>query len=311
MFCIHKKPNNIISVHIKKIICYNLKKHKGDIMENLKDLFILLLKDTSIIVASIVGVIIIYGFILGLLEDLSRKNLLRSLGYWGVIFTAPGVVIHELSHYIGCKIFRYNVKSVKLFRPIEGKRDGCLGYVSYKYDEDNVVQKIGLFFVGSAPIVGGTIAMLGLMWLLLPDTFSTIFDNIKTMINQNNIVDIKSFILLQYESFMNLVKILFTNENMHNILFWVFMYLGICISSHIGLSSADLKGSLSGLITLFIVTLLLGLILMLFGDALTKYISYLGIYNAILSSILTISVGLSIIHLILSYIIKFIVKLIK
>ena len=280
-------------------------------MENLKDLCISLLKDTSIIVASVVGVIIIYGFLLGLLEELSRKNLLRSLGYWGIIFTAPGVVIHELSHYIGCKVFRYNVKSVKLFRPIAGQRDGCLGYVSYSHDKNNIIQEIGLFFVGSAPIVGGAIAMLVLMWFLLPDTFSAIFDNMKIMINENNVVDIKSFILIQYESFMNLIKILFTKGNMSNVLFWIFMYLGICISAHIGLSGADLKGSLSGLITLFIVIFLLGLILMFFGDSLPKYISYLGMYNAVLSSILTISVSLSIIHLILSYIIKFIFKVIK
>ncbi|MGO0807158.1 hypothetical protein ACTPEF_24675, partial [Clostridioides difficile] len=42
------------------------------------------------------------------------------------------------------------------FRPIESKNDGILGYVSHSYKKDNLYQSIGNFFIGIAPIIGGT-----------------------------------------------------------------------------------------------------------------------------------------------------------
>ncbi|MGO0916500.1 hypothetical protein ACTPEM_26060, partial [Clostridioides difficile] len=40
---------------------------------------------------------------------------------------------------------------------IESKNDGILGYVSHSYKKDNLYQSIGNFFIGIAPIIGGTI----------------------------------------------------------------------------------------------------------------------------------------------------------
>ena len=137
--------------------------------------------------------IIIFGLLLGYLRNKSIKNILSSVGFNGIIFTCSGVFIHELSHYVFPKIFTYNIKEVRLFRPIKGSQDGVLGYVNFSYNERSIFQKIGLFFVGFAPIFGGTFCLLIAMRFLLHDTYTLLVNNIHASLNTVNILSTDFF----------------------------------------------------------------------------------------------------------------------
>ncbi|MGQ0515227.1 hypothetical protein ACT453_24855, partial [Bacillus sp. D-CC] len=50
-----------------------------------------------------------------------------------------------------------------------------------------------------------------------------------------------------------LLKSLFTINNVLNPSFWLFLFIAICISAHIALSKPDIKGSIDGVIVMFIV----------------------------------------------------------
>lgn len=270
-------------------------------MENLKTLLL----NSGLIVVAIVGVIIIYGLLLGFQEDISRKNLFSSLGYFGIIITAPGVIIHELSHYIMCKIFRYRVTEVKLFRPIAGKVDGVLGYVRHSHNPRNSIQNAGMFFIGTAPILGGAVSLWLALRFLLPDTFTTLMSYVNQTPSFMS-VGLKEFIISQISAIWYIIQLIFNSIDINNINFWIFLYLAISIASHIGLSGADLNGSIHGLISLFVMVFVVGFVLSIFGINMIDYLNKISVYNLLLSVMLNVALALALIHLIISYVIKFI-----
>lgn len=270
-------------------------------MENLKTLLL----NSGLIVVAIVGVIIIYGLLLGFQEDISRKNLFSSLGYFGIIITAPGVIIHELSHYIMCKIFRYRVTEVKLFRPIAGKVDGVLGYVRHSHNPRNSIQNAGMFFIGTAPILGGAVSLWLALRFLLPDTFTTLMSYVNQTPSFMS-VGLKEFIISQINAIWYIIQLIFNSIDINNINFWIFLYLAISIASHIGLSGADLNGSIHGLISLFVMVFVVGFVLSIFGINMIDYVNKISVYNLLLSVMLNVALALALIHLIISYVIKFI-----
>ncbi|WP_254191040.1 histidinol-phosphate transaminase, partial [Clostridioides difficile] len=125
------------------------------------------------------GIFIVFGLIFSITESLNNKFIFSSFGKIGIIVTgAIGTFVHELSHLIMCLIFMHKINSVKFFRPIESKNDGILGYVSHSYKKDNLYQSIGNFFIGIAPIIGGTVMIILIFKILLPDSYMKVTQNI-------------------------------------------------------------------------------------------------------------------------------------
>lgn len=69
------------------------------------------------------------------------------------IISSPGIIIHELSHYIMAKIFRYNIVSVKLFQLPTIENKNIRGYVEYTYDSSSMIQKAGSVLISIAPAI--------------------------------------------------------------------------------------------------------------------------------------------------------------
>ncbi|WP_166255898.1 hypothetical protein [Marinobacter salicampi] len=74
-----------------------------------------------------------------------------------------GVPIHELSHAIVARLFGMKVIELALYRPDPQSR--TLGYVNYSYQQGHAWHSIGRFFVGIAPLIGGSLAVLTLFHL--------------------------------------------------------------------------------------------------------------------------------------------------
>ena len=220
-------------------------------MNSLIDLIIKTCLDTIYMT----GMIVFVGFILGFLRNHSIENFQRSFGWKAVAITAIiGVPIHELSHAILCVVFRHKISKLVLLQKKD--ENGILGYVSHAYNPNSIYQQTGNFFIGIAPIFGGISAIIALMYTIIPKTYNQ-FINI-SMVNVNitkiNSVSLNGIL----NSYVDLIKIIFSETNFSNPYFILFLFLAICISSHISLSSADIKGASKGLVAIFFILLEIG-----------------------------------------------------
>jgi len=245
------------------------------------------------------GMIIIVGFILGFLRNHSIENFQRSFGWKAVSITAIiGVPIHELSHAAICLLFGHKIKKIVLVQ----KRDesGVLGYVNHAYNPNSIYQQTGNFFIGIAPIFGGISVIIALMHIIIPQTYSK-FMNISMnnlLITKINADSIKGIL----NSYVDLIQIIFSANNFTNPYFILFLFLAICISSHISLSSADIKGASKGLFIIFIIILVLNVL------GLSRFVMAQSIlkYNIVLIGFLIVSLIFSSITCVISLIVSLI-----
>ncbi|MBU3218401.1 metalloprotease family protein [Clostridium estertheticum] len=228
------------------------------------------------------GMIILVGFILGFLRNHSIENFQRSFGWKAVAITAIiGVPIHELSHAILCLVFRHKISKLVLLQRKD--ENGVLGYVNHAYNPNSIYQQTGNFFIGIAPIFGGISAIIALMYTIIPKTYNQFISISMVNINITKINSVSLNGILN--SYIDLIKIIFSVTNFSNPYFILFLFLAICISSHISLSSADIKGASKGLIVIFFIVLALNT----FGFS--KFVMAQGLlkYNIILIGFLIVS----------------------
>ncbi len=192
-----------------------------------------------------VGVIIAFGFLIAL----CRRAFVNMTGRNGcqilLITGAVGTPIHELSHAAMCIVFRHRIEEIKLYQP--HSTDGTLGYVNHSFNPKNLYHQIGNFFIGIAPILGGSGVLLLLMLLMAPDAYDRVsetFEMVPAM--STSLVDIDTYLGF-FELMWGMVVSVFHFDNMDSFWWWLFIILALMVSSHMELSGADIKGSLSGL----------------------------------------------------------------
>lgn len=256
---------------------------------------------------SITGIFIIFGFIFNLIEIKSNRLLYLSFGEKGLLITGVvGTMVHELSHLVMALIFNHKIIKVELFRPFKYKEDSVLGYVNHTYSTKSIYQQIGNFFIGIAPMIFGTL----IIWILL---FIFSDSKVNELISSSDIN-----IYLQYFQEFNILKIfqsLVFNTVMilksilsFNFKSIILIFLIYSISSHMTLSTLDLKGSFKGLIFTFFIIFLLTLLSNLLGF--NNIFSSLIIFKLTIYTSIFLSLGLifSLFTLFISYIIYFFAK---
>jgi len=254
-----------------------------------------LLIRTSLETAYLTGAIILVGLLLGFLENSASRNFQRSFGGNSVMVTGfIGTPIHELSHAMLALLFGHKVTDIKLLqRPDE---NGVMGYVMHSYNKNSIYQQIGNFFIGVAPIFGGVLVIIGLMRLLIPHAFESFFKILVESVN----FDTFNTVTLEVigGAYLGLLKLIFSLENFQNLYFYLFLFAAICISSHMSLSPADIKGAFKGLVTIFLVLLLFN------GLGLSQYILaiYVIKYNILVTGFLMLTVIFSVITYLISLI---------
>ncbi|KNZ40409.1 hypothetical protein [Acetobacterium bakii] len=234
------------------------------------------------------GAIILVGLLLGLLQNNATRNFQRSFGRNALMVTGfIGTPIHELSHAGIALLFGHKINDIKLFqRPDE---NGVMGYVNHSYNKNSLYQQIGNFFIGVAPIFGGIVAMIILMRLVIPEAFEAFITILVESVNFETF----SMVTIQgiAAAYLGLLKIIFSWSNFQNLYFYLFLFIAICISSHMSLSLADIKGAFRGLLIIFLLVLIFNVL------GLSQYIAALNVikYNVFITGFLMITVIFSVI----------------
>jgi hypothetical protein len=173
-----------------------------------------------------------------------------------------GIPIHEIGHAIFCIIFRHRIDKIKLYTP--NNEDRTLGYVNHSYDKNSTYQSIGNFFIGIGPIIFGSIILYLSFYFLVPN-LRDVFQNID--IHSQKLIDsvngnYSNLFETVWLATISTVKSLFRIDNFSSYKFWIFLYLSICISSHMQLSPPDIKGATSGLVSILILFLIINTIIL-------------------------------------------------
>lgn len=212
----------------------------------------------------LLGLLFIFGLILYLFARFTRITYVKSVGQkMDIIFTGwIGTPVHELGHAVFCILFRHKIVEMKLYSP--NAEDGTLGYVNHSYNPNSTYQKIGNFFIGVGPIIFGALVLYAAFYYLVPN-MSEVFSNIEAQ-SQTLVKGVRGeysgVLAAMWGTTKGTLSSLFKAQNFSDFKFWIFLYLAICVSSHMQLSPPDIKGAKGGLISLIVFFLIINLIIL-------------------------------------------------
>ncbi len=199
--------------------------------------------------------LVFFTWVIHIFERLMQQRLVSRFGWNAVMFTGwLGTPIHELSHAFMCALFQHNIVDMELFKP--DKRNGRLGYVTHTYTRGNRYQEFGTFFIGIAPLLGGTTVLLILLMIFFPDVAkSALFSASQDLPLWQQVG----------QSLQALLGGLFRPENLVGFRLWLFLYLVICVGSHMAPSMSDYEGAMKGGLLLLILLVVSSLMIAWFG----------------------------------------------
>lgn len=187
-----------------------------------------------ILLAAILAAALIFTIIIHLLEKTIQKRLAERFGWNSVLWTGwLGTPIHELSHAAMCVLFRHRIDEISLFEP--DQRSGRLGYVKHSWRKGNWFEELGNFFIGVAPLVGGCAALFLLMWIFYPDALAEP-KNIESIALGTRSPDVVERVTRVLSEILN-------PANLTTLKFWAFLYLVLCVGSHMAPSWSDYQGA--------------------------------------------------------------------
>lgn len=169
-----------------------------------------------------------------------RVMLLRGCKPFVLVLSGIGVGVHEMGHYIACKLFNHQVHRVDLFYP---QQNGQLGIVEHSYDTTSFYQVVGQLFIGLAPIPAGLGASYLITVVCWPDFDIILFvDRLEEFIWYAPLSDT---FLLSAKAVVSLYEYMLA-ESVGT--FFVWSLLMTSIVSNLIPSRADLMGASRGLV---------------------------------------------------------------
>lgn len=209
--------------------------------------------------------LMLFAIIFHLIETIVQRRLVERFGWKAALWTGwIGTPIHETSHAILCWVFGHQIDQMALFEP--DSREGRLGYVRHSYQRGDWWQEAGNLFIGLAPLAGGTLALLALTSLMYPSLVRHFWDTSSSLGQWEGATEGWQL------SLWNLVHSttyafgeLFSWKNLTTVRFWLFLYLTLCITSHMAPSGSDYQGAKKGTLVLIVVWLTINVAYALIG----------------------------------------------
>jgi hypothetical protein len=185
---------------------------------------------------------VIIAVLLHLLERKVQRTLMQRWGYWSLLCTGwLGTPIHEFSHAGMCKVFGHKIEALA---PLAmDKRTGKMGYVIHTHNPKSWYQRIGNVFIGTAPLLGGALVLLLLLLIFFPGAARLNFSSGEGAMAGGNLVSVTKNVVQRGANVIDRAVRdgLFTS--LHG---WLFLYLVLCIGTHLAPSASDYKGARSG-----------------------------------------------------------------
>lgn len=249
-----------------------------------------------------VGAVALVAAAIGGANKLISRLMSRRAYKLYVVTGIIGTPIHELGHAIFCPLFGHKITGISLYNP--DPSNGYLGYVRHTYNSKNVYQRIGCFFISIGPLVSGTLAIVGLMYLLAPDVANSLAGIKDIALMSLNFADDSVLSEIWY-LFSDSFRALFSADAVTSVGWWFFMLLSMTVSMHMTLSKADVKSSISGalcvIVLLFVVCFAVG---MISTDALETYNGYFVTISVYVLNLMTLSLILCGVMIIIAAIIS-------
>lgn len=203
------------------------------------------LKRLFLALASTLGIFVLFGLVLDYMESLVNGQLYGVLGGGAILFTAIiGTPLHETAHWLGCKLFGFQVHEFVPLRPLQYRNDGILGYVSYSYNVNSWWQKLGCVFTGMAPMIFGAIFILIVVWLLTPEVLQEIKFRISKIYKGRPSPSI--IFRCWWEGFAGFWAAISRLRQWGILRGAVCLYFVMSISMHMTMSMQDIKGAMAG-----------------------------------------------------------------
>ena len=244
-----------------------------------------LLKTVGIQIFSLFGIFFVLGFILTKIQKWTNEKYARSIGWKGILFTAWfGTPIHEIGHVIFAKIFRHHITHISLFEP--NPNTGGLGHVEHSFRSYSLYQRVGNFFIGAAPMIWGSLVLVGMLYVLVPNGKEIFSGRMQSEYNIRTI----------FFAFVEAMKNLYSPEHLHTTIFYACLYLSFCVASHIAPSPQDLKNMWKGFVWMVVLLILINAIPVFLGIDLTVHIEKIYSFILLIIAIFLYSVLISLIH---------------
>ena len=219
-------------------------------------MFTLALENTVLQLIIFVGAVYAVGY----LVYLCNRSFYRMLGNSRTVCLATGIIgtpIHELSHAIFCIVFGHRITDMKLYQIDD--ESGTLGYVNHSYNPKNFYHKIGNYFIGVAPLFGGSIFLYFLMRFFAPQGYSFMNSIISEILDiYSGKIGFELVPVLLETVTATLERILFANFGINTV---IFIVIAFCVALHMNLSTQDIKSSIKPLPVLAIILFLVKLVL--------------------------------------------------
>jgi len=185
-----------------------------------------------------------------------------------------------------------------------------LGYVNHSYNNSNPWHQIGNFFIAFGPIMLGSFIIFLLVKFFLPSNQSLMQVFSSPPADLTNLTGIKNTIIQLYQTGKDTYFTMFSPVHLHQWQFWVFLYVSLCIASHMELSPADLKGLGIGLLAIIIILLVFNAVCIYFDLGLSRYVFAIGRWTNMTTGVFTFAVTVSAMNFVVSFLVLNIISLI-
>ncbi|QCF28044.1 hypothetical protein [Hydrocarboniclastica marina] len=216
----------------------------------------------------VLSVPVLAGTLLAIANGLYYRALGRHQVKGLLITGLIGTPIHEISHALMALLFRMRINRIAFYKPDPGSN--TLGYVDYSYYPARFSHKLGLIFVGLAPLIFGSYLVMGLFTIVG-------FPSLHSFTGFTDLTDLAAPAF--WERVVDWARALVGSVD--GVGMGSVLLLAVMIGTHATPSKTDLRGASGG--ALAVVTVLLGLsllqeVLPALNQALGSYLRF-GIYH--------------------------------
>lgn len=254
--------------------------------------------DFFIYVGKVLLLTLCVPIVCGLAAWLAERLFVRLSGSGKMLYVSSviGTPIHELGHALMCLLFGHKITEMKLLLP-PNHPSGTLGYVSHSYNRKNPWAVLGNLFIGIGPIFSGLGVMILALMFCFPVQWSAYITNAWGLVTSGTVG--------VGEIFDGVVSLLLSMPEAFAACWWqalIGLVIILCVSQHVTLSGADIKGSLAAFPLYVLLLLIFGGITALCGVQ-TAILEGLWFFNLCLLSLFCLVIAFSAVWILLALLI--------